>query len=60
MERKRLIFKSHANLAPRIPVTGKDRDSINPGPSPEAIAKIERFEESSRRALSRLGTVMLR
>lgn len=51
--------KTGANSAPDSFVAGARREAINPGPSKQAIERIERFERSSLRAEQRLGMTRL-
>lgn len=60
LTRKKLAFAA-ADSGPQVViVTGRKRDSINPGLSPETVSKIERYEAASQRAEQRLGTIRLR
>jgi len=43
----------------RVLVEASKRNTINPGPSKEAVTKIERFEASTSRAEQRLGQIKL-
>ncbi|QCB43332.1 hypothetical protein E5673_14770 [Sphingomonas sp. PAMC26645] len=56
---KKTLKTGSSGSAGRVLVTSNKRSAINPGPSKEAMTKIERFEASSSRAEQRLGLIRL-